>query len=195
MSFIAGFFGFNLEISNTDAGVHERVRIKVPRHLEEPVIHFYARILAFVHCYQPGLQIEQDYTQPDKPTLFLSEPGGAPLMWVEVGETDLRFLRSVHRASVHAKFRVYLYSDEQLLHLCHQLRGSRTNLTTDIEFFRIPSEILADLQETETNRANWSVTIVDGTDLYLSVDDRDLFTSFEAIDVWTHFQRSIGNAV
>jgi uncharacterized protein YaeQ len=57
MTFVQAFYSFNLDITNSDAGGYFKLRIKVPQHPEESLEHLFARVLAFVHSYEEGLEL------------------------------------------------------------------------------------------------------------------------------------------
>jgi uncharacterized protein YaeQ len=193
MSFIHAFVTFNIALSNTALGFHGRVRVKAARHVDEPVTHFYAKVLSFCHSYTPGLILGSDYSDRDAPAFFREDPVDGVTFRGEVGTDDASELHTTLRHHPRAKFRVYFYDQAQLIRFCAGLRGSKSNWIAGMEFFLIDPTFLEKLVSHEPSNASWSVTIVDTTELYLSVDEQNLFTSLELVDVWDYYQVTIGN--
>jgi hypothetical protein len=70
------------------------------------------------------------------------------------------------------------------------LRGSKTNWVKEIQFYRIPIEILEALVPLERSSPVWNVTIIDD-EMYLTCDEVELQARISTVDIWSAFQESL----
>lgn len=193
MSFIEGFYSFNIEISNASNDFHGKTRIKVGRHLEEPLHHFYARIVAYMHSYVEGLELNCNHVHEEEPALYIRDALSQYKFWGEVGDPDQKKFMAGTRNHKGGVFRHYFYTPQQLSRFCSVLRGTKSNWIQPIHFYMLPAEILETLAQEERSQVRWSVTLVDNN-AYLSTGTSDLAFTIEEVDVWREYQLSIGNA-
>ena len=194
MTFVQAFYSFSVEMTNVDSGLSGKLRVKTARHPEEPIEHLYARVLAYVHSWERGLEFSRGLFDPDEPTIWKKNVLGQTTSWINVGCPARKKLERALRAGLPApdltKYHIYFYSDQQVQSFCGELRGSKTNWISQIRFFKIPSQILEELLPLERSSATWFVTIVDDT-LYLNCDGRELETVLTSLDMWKEFQETI----
>jgi uncharacterized protein YaeQ len=180
MSFIEGFFGFGLEITNADQGVYETVRVKTPRHELESKQAFYSRMLAFVHAYRDGLEFNGAMLAFDQPTIVQRDITGEILRWIKVGNCDVAALRTVLKHFPGADYRIYLCAEElsqDFAMLVRTLPEAR-----HLQVYNLPLESIYKLAETESSSVNWQVNIVDdqifmlanGTELTVDIKRQSL---------------------
>lgn len=193
MSFIEAFFSFNVEISNVSNDFHGKTRVKAGRHVEEPPLHFYARILALIHSYVDGVELNTAFNHPDEPSIYIRDALSSYKLWSEVGDLDPKKIMCGIRNHKDAIFRHYFYNREQLARFCGQLRGTKSNWIAPIQFFMLPADVLETLHDEERSQVRWSATLVDHS-VYLSTGTTDLSFSVDEIDIWREYQASIGNA-
>jgi len=189
MTFVEGFYSFNLELTDTDRDRYARVRVKVPRHPHESFEHLFGRVLAWLHCYEPGQEFTRGLFEPKEPTIWRRDVIGALLLWVQLGCPDRQKLQRALRESA-GEVRVYFYEPGQVEALCHMLRGSTTNWVEPVRFYHLDPELLVALAEYPVSSSSWQATFVDGQ-LYLVVDGREYASSVEPVDIWARYQESL----
>jgi uncharacterized protein YaeQ len=190
MTFVAAFYNFSIDLNQSDRGLFTSFRLKIPRHELESLEHMYARLIAYLHCYQPGQEFTRGISDSKEPTIWRKDEIGEVFVWAQVGGVERRKLEvslKQHPRAVHA---VYFFDELQVISFCHQLRGSKTNWVKDVHFYQIPAQLLAALVPYETTSPHWTVTIVDGR-IYLTVDGHDLEAEITTIDIWDAYQRSL----
>ncbi len=191
MTFVLAFYSFNLEITNSDSGVYHKARVKIPRHPQETLEQMYARVLAFTHSYEEGIEFSRGMFELREPSLWKKDVIGDIISAVEVGSVDLEKLHRALKRRPIPRYSVYFYDQAQMQKFCHGMRGSTTNWIEDIHFFWIPPTLLQAIIPLEKSSSTWSLTFVDGT-LYLTVDGTALETSITTLDMWAQFQESLG---
>ncbi len=191
MSFLDAFYSFTMQITDSERGVYEKIRIKVPRHPNESPAFFYARIFIYAHVYQPSLEFVPG-AESKGPTIRLLDLLGNMRLWVQVECPDSEKIQRAIRTHKHAEYRVYFLHDEDVERCAHSLRGSKTNWIEPVQFFRLDAEFLEALAATERSSSYWEITFVDTT-AYVIANGVELETRIEAIDMWRRFQANIKN--
>jgi uncharacterized protein YaeQ len=190
MTFVAAFYNFSIDLNQSDKGLFTSFRLKIPRHELESLEHMYARLIAYLHFYQPGQEFTRGVSDSKEPTIWRKDEIGEVFGWAQVGHIERRKLELSLKQHPHAVHAVYFFDELQVLTFCHQLRGSKTNWVKDVQFYQIPSQLLAELAPYETTSPQWTVTIVDAR-LYLTVDGHDIEADIASIDIWEAYQRSL----
>lgn len=192
MSFVAGFYSFNIEISNAGRNLFEKVRFKTARHPSETARHLLARAVAFAHSYEPGNAFSRGLFDLHEPTIWRRDVVGTVRNWIFVGSPDRDLLQRALRHMREAEFRVYFYEPDQLTRVCSMLRGSKTNWAEDVLFYQIDPSFLNTIEPLLRSSMYWTVTIVDNA-FYLVFDQQNFETVIEPVNIWSAFQVSIGN--
>lgn len=193
MTFVEAFYSFSLEVSDTSRSVFGKKRVKIAKHPYEPLSHLYARVIAYVHRFDPQSEISAGLFTPREPAIFERDAIGEYVKWVEVGPLDRKKLERAMKAHPKAEIRIYFDDDEEIARFCHELRGSKTNWIAPLSFYRIPSATLEALTQNERSSATWNVTVIEDY-LYLECDGTQIEASIEPLDMWREFQRSLALA-
>lgn len=192
MSFVDGFYSFNLEINNIDQSMYTVARLKTPKHPYESHEHLFIRTIALAHAYEDGLEFSEGLYQPNQPTIWRKNIIGDLLTWVEVGLPPKKRLLQAIRQNTTSMFRVYFYEALQPEEFCSYLRGSKSNWIQSIQFFQVTSPAVADLVDQLQSHNNWAITFCDGS-AFLNANEQEAVLQIETVDMWQLFQRSIAN--
>jgi uncharacterized protein YaeQ len=190
MSFAAAFYSFTIELNHIDRQVFARFRIKTALHPLEHLEHLYARMIAYAHCYRPEQSFSQGLFEPSEPTIWQKDITGEVMLWVQLGVPERRKLEISLRSNPAAEHRIYFYEDTQIAEFCHMLRGSKTNWVKDIQFYRIPPELLEQLLPLEHSSPTWTMTLVDNH-LYLVCDGAELEADITPVTIWEEYQGTL----
>ena len=190
MTFIAGFYSFSIELNNADRDAFEKFRLKLPRHELESPLHFYARLIAYLHSYTAELSFAPESSDPKLPTMWRRDAIGNILCWIQVGSPEKRKLELSLKQHPQAEHRVYFFVPDDIARFCHHLRGSKTNWIQDIQFYAIDPALLEELQTHESSSSEWSVSCIDDR-IYLTVNGYALESSIAPVDIWDEFQESL----
>jgi len=202
MNFLDGIFSFHISLYNAQQTSEAIIRLKVPRHEQESVLLFYAKIMAFIHSYHTQLQFQSNIRSSEE--IIASTPEdyfGSMPQKLFVGAPSPRALKAFARQGKELgpnAVRGYCYEPIQVEAICTTLKGSSSNWIEPLTFFRIDHKFLQELSDLETGKQRWEVTIVENHHLYLSNNHRqleigppkisNLETNIPEIDIWATFQ-------
>jgi uncharacterized protein YaeQ len=197
MNFLDGIFSFHIALYNAQQNSEAIIRLKAPRHEQEPVLFFYAKIIAFIHSYHEKLQFQSNIRSSEEIVASTPEDySGLMPQKLFIGAPSTRALKAFARQGKELgsnAMRGYCFESVQVEAICTALKGSGSNWIEPVTFFRIDHRFLHQLSELETGKQRWEVTIVENNHLYLSTNHRQLETDIAAIDIWATFQHLIAN--
>lgn len=194
MSFVDGFYTFTVALTNADRGLYEQLRVKLAKHPHESAEYLCARMLAFVHCYEQGLEFSQGLFEPKEPTIWKKDVLGELLCWIETGVPDKKKLQHALRQHKQTRHLIYFYEPGHSEEFCHScLRGSNSNWVAPIEFFEIDGGFLTEAAALLSSRVKWEITIVDNI-VYLVMNGTEFQTIVRPVNIWEQYQLAIGNA-
>jgi len=158
-------------------GLFEKVRLKTPRHPNETLEHFYARLVAFTHAYGPGLMFSRGLFEPEEPTIWAKDELGNITRWIEVGDVDIKKLSSVlknaQRCRRQIDMAVYFFGASEISRFYRELRSVGLKEPYKVKLFTIESDELQPFITSEQSSSNWLVTILDDT-LYIVCNGNQL---------------------
>ena len=192
MTFALGFYSFNVNLNDSSRGIYTSFRVKTPRHPLESLEHLNARIIAYAHTLQDGLEFTQGLFEEKEPSIWKRSVIGDLDVWIQIGVPERKKLERALKQNPNADFRIYFHEAGQIEAFCWMLRGSRTNWVEPISFFQISPELVGKLALQERSSANWDLTFLDSA-VYLTVDGRDYISEIQTIDIWREFQVVIQN--
>ena len=184
MTFVDGFYTFSVELADTERQVYESLRVKTPKHPAESWEHLSARVLAYLHLYQPGQEFTRGLFELKEPTIWRRDVLGETQLWVQVGTTDPHKLMRAVKTHPGAEFRVYFFESEQSERFFHELRGAKPLWLDKVLFFSLPSDFLESLAPLIRSHNRWHAMLMDGGEVYLTVDDRQFEAAIETVDLW-----------
>ena len=107
MALTATLYNFEIDLSDVDRNVYEKLALKVARHPSESEAYLVARVLAYCLEYTEGIAFSPGgLSSPDEPPIAVRDLTGALRAWIEIGAPDAARL---HKASKAAP-RVALYT-------------------------------------------------------------------------------------
>ena len=192
MSFVDGFYSFNIDLTCPDSGLYEKLRLKTPKHPDESLENLYARTIAWLHSYRPNLSFSNGYYAPSEPAIWRKDATERILNWIELGFPPEEKLRRAMRMRPPPNISIYFYEEEQVEQFCLSLRGSKSNWIEHLRFFRIEDALISALLPLSRSSSRWAVTILDDS-MFLSVDGTELQSSIHPLDMWDRYQGSINN--
>ncbi len=191
MSFIDGFYTFSTNLTDSNRGLYQKLRIKAAKHPYESMEYLIARFMAYVHSYEEGLEFTEGLFNPKQPAIWKLDYLNDPALWIEVGVPDKKRLYHTSK-NRNCRCRVYFLNQTEVEEFCHILRGASTNWVDGIEFFLFDEDFLVKTSESLPLHSKWEVTFIDDT-IYITLEGIDFNTNIHQIDIWDTFQESIGN--
>ena len=185
-----------MNITNADTGASGRVRIKTPRHPYESLEHLYARVLAYTHAWQNGLSFSHGLFNPDEPCMWKKDELNNILHWIDTGcpakKKLLKALRSPSPYPPGTQYSVYFYNPSQISEFCDELRGSKSNWISNIQFYSLNPQTIEALIPLEKSSSRWDVTIIDNS-LFMLCDGIEIHTEIKPLSMWDEYQLSIAS--
>lgn len=195
MSSLDGFYSLSVSLSDVERRRYQSFRVRAVKHACESLQYLAARLLAFVHCYEPGVAFSQGLLEPKQPTIWKHDVIGELILWAEVGVPDKKKLQHEVRTHPDARHAVYFYQTGEAEEFCNScLRGTNGNWPAELECYEINPEFADAAAELLQTRLSWDVTIVDNL-VYLTTNGSELHTTITPVNIWERYQRAIGNDI
>lgn len=155
---------FEVSLSDVDRDVYESFDLRVAQHPSETMRYLLTRTLAYCLSYEEGIAFSKGgLSATDEPPVSVRDATGLLLAWVDVGSPSAERL---HKAAKAAR-RVAIFTHSDLMALRREAEGIHKAGT--IEVFRIPPELLDELERRIQRNATLEVTRTDGV-LYITLD-------------------------
>ncbi|PKM31250.1 MAG: hypothetical protein CVV07_03560 [Gammaproteobacteria bacterium HGW-Gammaproteobacteria-11] len=155
----------HLNLTDTDRGVYEDLRMTVARHPSETGQRMISRILAYALWYQERLAFGRGLSEVDEPALWHKSLDDRIEHWIEVGQPDAERLiwcsRRAERVSLLAYGNTKVWANKQL----PAVAGLK-----NLHIAVLPQEPLDLLAERLGRTLDWGLMITDGV-LYASDAD------------------------
>lgn len=169
MALTATIYNFDVDLSDNDRGVYERVALKVAQHPSESDEYLIARVLAYLLEYTEGIAFSRGVSEPDEPTISVRDLTGAIKTWIEIGTPDSARL---HKASKAAS-RVAVYCHKEGAQWLKGLAAAGIHRADAMELYAIDRDLIGALVAKLDRRMAFSVSITD-RELYVSIGDQNL---------------------
>ncbi len=149
---------FEIQLSNVDRGVYEKLVLRVARHPSETEEFMSARVLAFCLEYQEGLVFSKGLSEPDQPTLEVRDLTGGLQAWIDIGAPDASRL---HRASKAAR-RVAVYTHTDPDRYWASLARERIHRSESLELYGLDRALVATLVTRLERRMAMGLSVTGG---------------------------------
>ncbi len=183
MTFVDRFMSFQVALSSPEAGLDAKLRMKIAQHPDESLEHINARLFAYCHAYEDGLELTPGLFDSSVPAFWRRSLTEDILLWGEVGvPLEKRFSRS-QRFPPSVRRLLYLYEPQQRIELFDLMKRLRVKERPAYTVWEIDHQLVARLASSVESRAHWSMTTIDHV-IYLDVDGVSYETALREVDVW-----------
>jgi uncharacterized protein YaeQ len=160
MALGATIYNFEVQLSNVDRGVYEKLSIKAARHPSESDEYLVTRVLAYCLEYTEGIAFSKGgLSNPDEPPIAVRDLTGVLQAWIDIGLPDAARL---HRASKAApRVAVYTHRDPDALR--KNLDGARIHRQEALELYAFGRDLISALVKNLERRTAWDVSLTDGS--------------------------------
>lgn len=155
---------FDLELSDVDRGVYEAMSLVTARHPSESAEYLVTRVLAYALEYTDGIAFTQGLFASDEPALWVRDPTGGLVAWIEVGAPDAA---RVHKASK-ASDRVVVYCHKDVDAWLRSVAGERVHAPERVTVVAMDRALIATVVGRLDRRTRLQVSVSDG-ELYVDV--------------------------
>jgi uncharacterized protein YaeQ len=155
-----------IALSDVDRGVYEALDLRVAQHPSETTRYLLTRVLAYALSYEEGIAFRKGgLSEPDEPPVFVRDPTGVLLAWIEIGAPSAERL---HKAAKAAR-RVALFTWVDLRQLRKEAASAPIHKLDAIEVFRFAPSLFDALEPKIGRTTKLELTRTDGQ-LYVAVD-------------------------
>jgi uncharacterized protein YaeQ len=171
MAIGAMLYRFDVDVSDVDRGVYEKLELRAAMHPSETMRYLLTRLLAYCLCYEEGIAFSRGLSVADEPAVWIKDMQGNTRRWIEVGTPSPERL---HKASKAVR-RVAVFTHNDVEVLKKSVHGKNVHRVDEIELYAIDGGFL-DALAALTERSNaWTLARNDG-EIYLTVGDQTLTT-------------------
>ena len=171
MALTATIYQFTVELSDVDRGVYETLDLRVACQPSESAEYMITRVLAYCLEYADGIAFTQGVAAKDEPAVWVRDPTGKLLAWIEVGLPDAERL---HRGS-RAAGRAAVYTHRDVEQFQKQLAGKRIFRAEEIPIYALDRRFVEELGGLADRRTNFAITVTEG-ELFVTVGSKVLHT-------------------
>lgn len=190
MSFIDGFYTFNIDLVNVENNIYDKLFLKLAKHPNEPFEMLLSKVLAYCHSYQSNLSFSEGYFSPEDPTIWNKDIIGNILTWIQIGRPSYKKIHKAIKQNNDSEFKVYFCNDTEPRDFCYDFRSVKTKDFHKIKFFLIDDEFLQKLIPYISSRMNWNISFIDNM-LYLHWDKLEFESSITQLNIWDIYQETI----
>jgi uncharacterized protein YaeQ len=144
MALTATVHHVQIVLSDVDRGVYESLDLRIARHPSESVRYLLTRTLAYCLSYEEGIAFSKGgISATDEPPVFVRDPTGKLLAWIDVGSPSAERL---HKATKAAE-RVALYTHVDAALLRREAASRPIHRVEEIRVWRLEPSFLDALGE------------------------------------------------
>jgi uncharacterized protein YaeQ len=164
-------YRFDVDLSDVDRNVYEKLDLRAAQHPSETVPYLLTRVLAYCLSYEEGIAFSRGLAVPDEPAVWVKDLQSTTQHWIEVGTPSAERL---HKATKAVR-RVSVYTQHDVEVLQRAMRGQKVHRIEEITVFGVDPAFLAELEPLLERSNTWSIARNDG-EIYVTVKDKSLTT-------------------
>jgi uncharacterized protein YaeQ len=172
MALTATIHNFDVNLSNVDKGVYETLSFKVAQHPTETLEYMMSRVLAYCFEYEDGIAFGKGIGQAEEPPVWVKDPTGAILVWIEVGLPDADTLHRASKAS--QRLVVYTHRDPGMLK--RNISGKTVHRAGDVLVYGLEYAFLKRLCALVDRRTAFDLSVTENQ-VFLSINGETLETT------------------
>jgi uncharacterized protein YaeQ len=170
MALTATVYHLQIDLSDVDRNVYEKLDLRVARHPSETMRYLLTRTLAYALLHDEGIAFSKGgLSDPDEPALSIRDLQGNLRVWIEVGTPSAERLHKASKAS--PRVAVFTYANPDLLKKA--ARTKAIHRAAEIEIYALDPAFLDELEAATDRNTTWTLAHTEGT-LYLSTAGADL---------------------
>lgn len=157
MALTATLYNFDIDLSDVDRNVYERLVFKVPQQPSETDEALVARVLAYALEFTEGIGFSGGIADAEQPSIFVRDLTGTLKVWIDIGSPDAARL---HKASKAAP-RVAVYTHKDPRQLARSLAGERIHRAEALELHAFDRDLIAALAGRLDRRMIFTMSVTD----------------------------------
>ena len=143
MALTATLYHFHVDLSDVDRGVYLPLDLRVARHPSESMRYMLTRTIAYCLSHTDGIAFSKEgIASTDEPPIFVRDPTGLLLEWIEIGNPSAERL---HKATKAAR-KVSLFTHVPLVQLRREAGSKAIHKVDQIAVYRLEPAFLDALE-------------------------------------------------
>ena len=165
MTLTATLYHWKITLSDVERGVYEPLDLRLACHPSESLRYLVTRAIAYALSYEDGIAFSKGgISSTDEPPVFVRDPTGILLAWIEIGAPSAERL---HKASKAAR-RVALFTSANVESLRDEARTGAIHRADAIEVWQLDQAFLDRVGERLERTMSLELVHSDGR-LYLTI--------------------------
>jgi len=170
MALTATVYHLQIDLSDVERNVYEKLDLRVARHPSETMRYLLARTLAYALLHEEGIAFSKGgLSDPDEPALSIRDLQGNLRAWIEIGTPSADRLHKASKAS--PRVAVFTYGNPELLR--KEARTKKIHRADAIEVYVLDPAFLDALDAVTDRNTSWTLVHTEGT-LYVTAGEADL---------------------
>jgi len=172
MAQTATIYNLEIDLSDIDRGVYEKLNLCIARHPSETLEYMLMRMFAYCFEYGDGVTLTDGVSAGDEPAVVRRDLTGRITAWIEVGMPDAERL---HRGSKLAG-RAAVYTHRDIGRLLSQLSTTHIQKAADIPVYEFDGAFIDEVVALLERRSRLAITITE-RELYFEIAGRTFATT------------------
>ena len=168
MTYSSTLHKFRVDLSDTDRNLYETLEFRAAFHPSESAPFFAVRALAYCLNAREGLEFSGGISTPDEPAIYVKDPTGRLVLWIDVGQPDPRRLHKASKLGAEVK----VYSQRDPFHYLGVLKAEDLYRKPEIRLHSFEPGFPEEVARTLDRDNAWALTVSGGS-LYLSAGNRE----------------------
>jgi uncharacterized protein YaeQ len=166
-------YDFEIDYSDGDRGISERLRLRTARHPSETLERVWLRVLAYCWKYEERLTFGPGLSDTEAPDLLATDLTGQVTRWIRVGKASAEKIQKVIDRNQAAQISVLFESQLRLDQFRQEAAEGTFPRLHRAELAAVEPELLTALAAEDTRRHKLQLTLV-GDRFYIGVEDQTL---------------------
>src|SRR6187455_2816823 len=167
MAQTATVYNLEVDLSDVDRGVYEKLNLCIARHPSETVEYMLMRVFAYCLEYGDGIVLTEGIAAGDEPAVLCRDLTGRVTAWIEVGMPDPARL---HRGNKLAG-RAAVYTHRDVQKLLAQLSAANIDRLSTVPVYEFDRAFVDEIAALLDRRSDLSISVTE-RELYLDIRSR-----------------------
>src|SRR5262245_12483249 len=141
MALTSTIYNLDIDLSDVDRGVYEKLTLRVARHPSETIEYMLMRVFAYCLEYGEGIAMTEGVAAVDEPAIVVRDMTGRMTAWIKVGlPTPERLHRGIKLAG-----RAAVYTHRDARKLVSDLSAARIHRSEEVPVFEFDRGLIEEV--------------------------------------------------
>lgn len=174
MALSAIIYRFDIELSDVDRSVYEKLELRAAQHPSESMRYLLTRVLAYCLSYEEGIAFSRGLAAADEPAIWVKDLQGVTSAWIDIGTPSPERLHKARKAV--PRVLVFTHNDVEVLK--KSARGTRIHRAEEIEVYALVPAFIDALAALTERSNSWTLARNDA-EIYVTAKGETITTRLE----------------